>query len=1505
MADFHGLDCTCCKDKIPQVQEILNEAHRIMGMMGNSESQDVMQSFKDLSSSTFGGELDDIAQLADLFFGAPIESIDVEQLKLAKEDEDKMIGSFKLKDLSDVPGLDVSKVVNFSLVDISKFSKLKFSLSILTIEIVKKISLPLINIELKFSINRKGFSFFPVLDFGVKTRKDAIANLKGVVSRQPINTKTDFNKAKNLVNQSYSKSKEVQDVLSASNNTTELINNLAVLGISILEDIDIEKQVQSFIDNETNQNIVPIYDDPDCGNPGVTPAPFDPDELKEVEKDCCSEDRTPVTPIENPSLDKIDPPAIIDEIGMLADLDLFLKDINISNDIIQNCAKEKANAINSYYWYLETSFLNKITLEYVTARSKRIDDFANKSDRLDKELVKLETDLKDANNHVSDIQQQINSGVYGATYANLVKQKDEAAKNVNNLEESIIKKQNEIDEWSSYLSNLVTVKYAADIAQLSSASSSSSIFSSANDIIRDKFDSIRNGFSIHNNPISDQVGYETREGSDFYLKLRIFPFILDEANALFALTSPRSGEVRAYQQYLDFRNGDLADKIWNAFYSYKRIDTFFTYQEQGYLSPKPQYDENANPIGSSKKIKVQSGSGDVIEQNISDDALDLQVDSEIAKQFWPNLESLMKTKVNSFLISYANSQIYKDYIDSITKVAAIDAEWAYIVGNYYSPGGASNTSSSTQSALTPSISVKTYEKYFGMIFDSISQYQIALDKKISDLDAFIELKKKCIAEQEAKIIARSQDYGKKMGTPNAPVPEKDDCYAKLGSDPNGTGRPTECPGITKNCYWAEYTNLIQNVSLMPIPDDVATAQLTKRFFRYYSVAIQIPVPSPAPVVLPTLASGIPDPMISIPMPLIWKHIITISSPIGLFVIWISVCGPIPGPFIMYVDEKTDPCFLVTPKGPISIPAHSLKVPPTDDIALVDFLSPFKDLFKVPLPLFNKLIGTSKITSTDPDSPSVFIDKIKEKIKVASDALTTSDPWTMNGETPSQVKELKDKINKSFRNFPPDIEAIKEGIGKLESSLDDAIDKIKISPIKFPKNPKKTITPVIGPAEFLDDINKMIDAGAKLTDIGLGVPTISLRKKVKVLLDRELSTPSIKESFLKINQDIADLESNLRISADIETTDSKLEKLKLRADKLKETIKAPLQEVADKISPEMLGFISMITVPIPLPFPCFDNIIVEPIPPYILTLVAAVKELPSIIDSLPNDQLIALFSKFIDLSVPLPRVEDCIYFVIQSLLVAVPDLKFPDPACATVLKQTMIASVQNFFKLKIRIPHPGMSQITIPPSLIKNALKTAVKGAFGIITQMIISEMEDALKNSDFVKILAIASIIKGIFGSDLASISGEDVKSFLLSSLNEVDKTLDSVKTMIPSVPNLDFKSIKETLFPTIPPKFLKEGPFIEVGTKELLNLVLPLLDSLDKSGLPFPAILAGASQLPSRSILSKLHPFSAKEILPTWEKLSTKNVPFVIWLDQFVATAQKQSGIGSDYVLPYWLPDA
>jgi hypothetical protein len=143
--------------------------------------------------------------------------------------------------------------------------------------------------------------------------------------------------------------------------------------------------------------------------------------------------------------------------------------------------------------------------------------------------------------------------------------------------------------------------------------------------------------------------------------------------------------------------------------------------------------------------------------------------------------------------------------------------------------------------------------------------------------------------------------------------------------------------------------------------------------------------------------------------------------------------------------------------------------------------------------------------------------------------------------------------------------------------------------------------------------------------------------------------------------------------------------------------------------------------------------------------------------------------------------------------------------------------------------------------------------------------------------------------------------------LDSIDDALDVIKQILNTVSAVptDFKSIKDSLFPTFPPKIKPEGPFIEIGTDLMLTLTEPILQALSNVPIPWQVVLLGCSFTPARIVFTKLHPYYAIEKLPTWEKLSLDNLPFVIWLDQLVATAQRQGGFGSDYVLPYWLPDA
>ncbi len=263
-----------------------------------------------------------------------------------------------------------------------------------------------------------------------------------------------------------------------------------------------------------------------------------------------------------------------------------------------------------------------------------------------------------------------------------------------------------------------------------------------------------------------------------------------------------------------------------------------------------------------------------------------------------------------------------------------------------------------------------------------------------------------------------------------------------------------------------------------------------------------------------------------------------------------------------------------------------------------------------------------------------------------------------------------------------------------------------------------------------------------------------------------------------------------------------------------------------------------------------------------------------------------------------------FFISRAFLEFVPNLRFPDQSSSNYFKQIIKSSIQNFFKLKIRMPRDGSLQITIPSSLIKEAIKLSIKGAIGVIFALIIKELIEADKNGDFIKVLAIAAIIKAVFGTDLRSINGNDIKTFILSSLDTIDDYLDSIKSLIYPIESFEFKSIKEKLFPTIPKKEKDEKAFIEIDTEGMLNATTPLLRALQDVPFPFMVILLATSQLPGRAVMTKIYPFAAKDILPTWERMSLQNIPFVVWLDQLIATAQKSGGISSDYVAPYFTSD-
>jgi len=1484
------------------------------------------------------GGIEDVVKISSEFLGSPVEKIPVEELLL--ENPKKKLGKFKVADLSDAAGLDVTKAINLTTKDVKNLKSIKFSISVPTVEIVKSLNFGVASVDMKFTVTREGFTWLPVVNLGIDSREKALENLKGVKAEELVNySNTSLEEAKEIAKKTY-KDPRVLAAIESSLTIEDFLDQIAELGIFLFKEIDVEKEMRKLIENE--QDVALSLETEDllntCGAKDLVPAPFSPEELKEIEKDCC--DTVVETPSPRPEFSAPEADFSLtqdEEAATLNSINKFIEDLNESNKIIQKCAEEKEKAVNDYYFYLEALFNNEIALIYAEARTNMMSVLLGDISVLEQQRnskIQRSLYLKNRENQLytetinrifltsADVITSRNSGaelivlsIQGRNFTqrelSFIENDATFSAAVKSLREEYTTVENEILNLSSLIKNRkqnfglpnFTETEIQNFQSLSLTSLSSTL------IAKTKF--FREKFSLQSNPIAG-VGFNQERDE---LKLRIHPSLINEAKTIFAIKSPEIGDVSDYLVPIStLRTGIVATEVWNKYYSQNRVDNLFTYLEQGYKSPKPLYDDKGNALGNKETVTIVGPVGEPIEQEVDESLLKLEIDEEIALNFWPNLESKIKEKIILLLSNVKNSAQYSNYISEIKAAAENEAKYAFSVNlifqeNSYSSrsfNSYTNTFSFNQATINNSLLVNLntsniadeFKNLYTTSYTSLQEFQNAVQDKIEEIETFIQTRKECIAKQEAVIENTADTFA---ATPPAKLAPEKDCIPLLGSDPLGRRTSSNCPNITKNCYWKEYTKLMQIVSLMPIPD---LQFLTKRLFRYYPVGFQIPSPTG---VSPTLASGIPDPLISIPLPIIWKHIVTVSTSAGLFVVWIGLCGPVPGPYVLYFDEKVDPCFLVTPKGPIAVPARSLRVQENEEKALIDFL-PVKEFFRLNLgnPAFKNLLGSNLIKLSDPDDPSNIIAKIQSKIKNAMTSLEEINPeYTVVNGNEEEIKNKKarlERIKKSFDSFPPDVKTINEVFKSVENLIDKTVDSMKITPIKFPKNPKKLIKPIIGPAEFSDSINDLIDAGLDTAEIGLSLKFISLKDKVKVLIDQKLSDAKVKADFKKINEEITELEISLE-----DNSLSSEEKIKERIKKIKKAMKSPIEVVAKEVTPASLGFVAFVSVPIQLPVPCYDNVIIPPVPPYILAILTAVKALPSLIEGVPEESLAKQLSKFVDLSVPLPEIENVIFFAFKAFSAFLPDLSYPDLESANLVKENLNAASQNFSKIKIRPPKPGVPQIIITESMIKEIIKGSIKVAFTATTSLVISEITKAIQNNDPQGVLVAIGIIKTVFGTDLGSISGADIKSMLVSFLEVINQDLESLNTVLSSisVPAVNFKSIKEILFPTIPPKITDEGPFLEFGTKEVLAIAEPLLSILNTVPLPFPLVLLGCTLPPTRLVLSKIYPFSAKEPLPSWEKMSLLNVPYVIFLDQLIATAQRQGGLGSDYIVPYYFPDA
>jgi hypothetical protein len=283
---------------------------------------------------------------------------------------------------------------------------------------------------------------------------------------------------------------------------------------------------------------------------------------------------------------------------------------------------------------------------------------------------------------------------------------------------------------------------------------------------------------------------------------------------------------------------------------------------------------------------------------------------------------------------------------------------------------------------------------------------------------------------------------------------------------------------------------------------------------------------------------------------------------------------------------------------------------------------------------------------------------------------------------------------------------------------------------------------------------------------------------------------------------------------------------------------------------------------------------------------------------------------IDFATQLPSAEELFQLAINLFLDLLPPIVIPVDISVSLLKEIQKALLNFIKSFTVRLPKVGLPiQIEIPGKKILSIIKNAIKDfltALKDFTDCYINQICNNLGSPEVAsKIASILNIIKLLFSVNLDQIAGADIKAFLFTLLETIAfPALDILGSIIDAASKLKspFVSAIANFVTPKPPK--PEGPFLELDPQFIKDYVDPIVNGAAKftsENIPFPVILLGCAFPVTRAVLTKIHPTKPKEILPAWEGLSLKNFPFIIWLDQLVATAQRNALLGNSYVAPYF----
>lgn len=653
------------------------------------------------------------------------------------------------------------------------------------------------------------------------------------------------------------------------------------------------------------------------------------------------------------------------------------------------------------------------------------------------------------------------------------------------------------------------------------------------------------------------------------------------------------------------------------------------------------------------------------------------------------------------------------------------------------------------------------------------------------------------------------------------------------------------PRPDKHCYWVKFAKDATKIATLPYPDIEYKKGLS---MRYWPVGLIIPSPAG---------------LISIPLPMTWKALVTISGRFGVIVIFLGFAGIIPAPYVFLVNNRGTKQFLITIWGSSKAFGASAEDDPLKDFDVrigkikspLGSLDSFKELGGVPGDTFDDLMEDIKKSITDKiensNMSSNNVDKLKDK--------------------ESTVEERTEAIKKDITEF---------------------VSNTSMPTVKYPKDESKTGYKGAG-KQMMNTFKDMLSNNYK------DLPVIDLKDKILSSLD----------NFIKdISTYDLDSPTNLKDANSF--------------NKMKKSLKDINQKVIDLLKKDELLY-SASQIPeftVSVSTECNDP--VEVIPPdadKLLALTNALKALTAVVDELTNDRAINLFGiTTIDPKNILNFYKDYLRRILPPL--PLPAGKFGESLGAAF--GSILAMIGSVMDVKFDFPAPVKAAATglgLPVPFpdyqdinLNNSKDILQKG------------VDDFFKNTDDVVELFNVNIRNKDGFTQLDEIDLKvAAKNILFKKLDDVRPIIEPTYNIFSKLGRLRFHEtnlVDQVSIFTSPPYLAQY--ITDLGIKYALSSI-PLdslimqanPDAIEKGlklisdiNIKYPVSAAisafsGTSKI-RKKLKALIHPFLAFEDLPPWERMDVdKNPLYVFFLDEFCHQGKKFHLQANIPLLPTFIP--